>query len=93
MLDAQTKMMQAEQRAAKAREQQWQAEDDARTLKRAAEIQNDRTRMGRAATHVKKELEALQTAHSALSKKSAPPKAAPKTKAPTKAKAPAGRRK
>lgn len=42
-------------------EQEWQAQDDARTLRRAAEIRLDSARHSRAQASVKKELAALQT--------------------------------
>lgn len=38
----------------------WQAEDDARTLKRALEIKNDPKRMSAAQAHANKEMEAMK---------------------------------
>jgi hypothetical protein len=44
------------------REQKWMAEDDLRTLMRAAEIQKDKARLARAKALAKEQLASLQAA-------------------------------
>lgn len=62
--------------AMEAQEREWQAKDDARTLKRAAEIAQDKGRQSRAHTEINKELKALQTiaGKPTQPKKPSPPK-------------------
>jgi hypothetical protein len=46
----------------KKQQQDWEAEDDVRTLVRAAEIQKDKPRLARAKAKAKEQLAALATA-------------------------------
>lgn len=52
---------------AKFNEQQWQAEEDARTMARYQEIMNDKSRMNRAMKEAKKQADELQKRAQAMS--------------------------
>lgn len=63
-------------------EQRWRAEEDARTLKRAAEIKNDKVRLGRATEQITKEYQVMGAVIGEVKKPTT--RKTPVTKAPVK---------
>lgn len=63
-------------------EQRWKAEEDARILKRAAEIKNDKVRLSRATEQITKEYQAMGAVIGEVNKPTT--RKTPVTKAPVK---------
>jgi hypothetical protein len=56
------KMTKSEKKKMEEREQQWEAEEDLRTLKRASEIRDDPKRLRRAQAEARRQVKAAQKA-------------------------------